>query len=556
MRWPLPQDYLEAVQTPRSSFVDRELREGVAETTALGLPRCASGRFASVFCFQCQDRKVAVRCFLAHVPDLHQRYAAISKFILADDMPCTVPFEYLDEGIHVNGRWHPILKMEWVEGPTFGEFVRANFENTTTTGLLANYFKEMTLDLRRHGIAHGDLQHDNIIVSDEGLRLVDYDGMFVPELAGQMANELGHENYQHPQRRENNFGPYLDNFSAWVIYTSLLAVSREPKLWNEFNNSGDCLLLRRSDFADPNRSRAFIRLQQHHDQRVRQHAYVLRSCLEQGLEELPPLCTPSAAAETQQFHDGASGRRDHQLITVPDWLSSPEFMSHRSLSYIDSTSENQTEKASNEDGAERFDTGHSLPAVQAPPLITGMVNATRHVSCFLKLEGELLEPVKREVTKLLLPEEQMLLAVQLTETDPPGMDFSPGPVAFVLCFAVCLCAIANIQWALMLTVVLILLPFLAIPSASLSASLDTKLKPLLVLTDKRILLAESEKTEERGWEAISINEIDTVTLDRENHQLQLRFRNAGGLNIGSDLSLIMEIARKLSELSPAAHALI
>ena len=44
--------------------------------------------------------------------------------------------------------------------------------------------------MREHVIAHGDLQHGNIIVQDDGtIRLVDYDGCYVPELAGLKSNE-------------------------------------------------------------------------------------------------------------------------------------------------------------------------------------------------------------------------------------------------------------------------------------------------------------------------------------------------------------------------------
>lgn len=558
MSWPLPQDYLEAVQTPRGSFTNRELCQGVAETTALGLPRCASGRFASVFCFQCQDRKVAVRCFLEQVPDLHQRYAAISKFILADDMPCTVPFEYLDEGIQVNGKWYPILKMEWVEGPTFGEFIRTHFENKIAIGLLANYFKELTLDLHRHGIAHGDLQHDNIIVSDEGLRLVDYDGMFVPELAGRASQELGHENYQHPKRGERDFGPYLDNFSALVIYTSLRALSGEPQLWNELNANGDCLLLRRADFSDPDRSRAFMRLKQHCDKRVRQHAHVLRSCLNKGLEELPSLDSTIAAAETPQFQGGGSAGRTDQLTNVPDWLSDSVYMPYGSLAHIESTTslpEERNEEASDKDGEECPHVGHSLSAVYPSPLTAGLAHRAVTIHCFVKLTDERVEHL---IADLLLPQEQMLLAIQLIDTDPSSIDkmvkLAAGKVLFMLFLAFSICAIFN--WGLAMAIMIpLLLTLLMLPLLIIfSTDFDNKLKPILLLTDRRILLkASTPPNEQQRWGAIPMHEIDTITLDRRNHQLQVRFRNAATLVISSDLSMLEEIADTLSQASPAVH---
>jgi hypothetical protein len=60
--------------------------------------------------------------------------------------------------------------------------------------------------LREAGVAHGDLQHGNVLLvpatdTDRlSLKLVDYDGMFVPALTGAQTGEVGHPAYQHPQR--------------------------------------------------------------------------------------------------------------------------------------------------------------------------------------------------------------------------------------------------------------------------------------------------------------------------------------------------------------------
>ncbi|QLQ08322.1 MAG: hypothetical protein HZY76_21580 [Anaerolineae bacterium] len=53
-------------------------------------------------------------------------------------------------------------------------------------------------NLQTHGIAHGDLQHGNVLVAADELRLIDYDGMYVPPLSGRESHEIGHRNYQHP----------------------------------------------------------------------------------------------------------------------------------------------------------------------------------------------------------------------------------------------------------------------------------------------------------------------------------------------------------------------
>ena len=292
--WPSPQDYCEAVQTPRLSFEDDELCNGAVKTSKLGLPVCMSGNFASVFCFDCGTKKVAVRCFLHNIPDQHQRYSAISKFVLSDDLECTVPFEYLEHGIRVHGDWYPILKMQWVDGITLNQFVAEHLENAMALNLLAGYFKDMVIDLQKSGIAHGDLQHDNILISDDSLRLVDYDGLFVPALAGCCANELGHPNYQHPLRTEEDFAPFLDHFSAWVIYFSLRTLSIDSSLLNKVQGGGDCLLLRQTDLQKPEQSEAFRLMENHANERIRNYALILRYFLSLPFAAVPPLNVPSS----------------------------------------------------------------------------------------------------------------------------------------------------------------------------------------------------------------------------------------------------------------------
>ncbi len=134
---------------------------------------------------------------------------------------------------------------------------RANIER------LRSQFAKVVAELKRIGIAHGDLQHGNIIVQASDLRLVDYDGTFVPTLAGQSSNELGHPNYQHPQRAATTFSASLDDFSAWLIYSSLSILSLEPMLFKKYAGGDECILFRHTDLKDPDNSRLFRELLNH-----------------------------------------------------------------------------------------------------------------------------------------------------------------------------------------------------------------------------------------------------------------------------------------------------
>ncbi len=289
MTWPSPQDYNEAVQTPSISMDDPELRTAIVETNELGLPRCVSGNFASVYCFANAAQKVAVRCFLHNVPDQAHRYREISKFVLGDDLPYTVPFDYIEKGVNIRGEWFPILKMEWVEGIAINQFVKQNLGNSEALLGLASRFRQMMVDLRVAGIAHGDLQHDNILIVDNEIRLVDYDGMFVPSLSNCAASELGHRNYQHPKRHSDFFDATLDNFSAWVIYSSLQCLAIDPSLWHLFQGGDDCLLFRHADYIAAEGSPELLFLTQHSDPRIRNYALHILHFLRFSAEAVIPI---------------------------------------------------------------------------------------------------------------------------------------------------------------------------------------------------------------------------------------------------------------------------
>ncbi|HNB22893.1 MAG TPA: hypothetical protein PKZ32_10755, partial [Candidatus Melainabacteria bacterium] len=231
MQWPTPQDYNETVQSPEFCFDNQELQQGAPETNAMGLPKPICGNFASVYQFECANRNVAVKCFLRNVYNQHQRYGHLSTFTAFNHVSTLLEFEYLLKGILVNGNWFPIVKMPWVEGLTLDQFIRKNMHNKQQMDRFISQFVELVFELERNGIAHGDLQHGNIIVRNKDLMLVDYDGIYVPAMNGEKANELGHVNHQHPQRTADVFNETIDRFSAWIIYHSMQVLKLDPTLW-------------------------------------------------------------------------------------------------------------------------------------------------------------------------------------------------------------------------------------------------------------------------------------------------------------------------------------
>lgn len=323
IEWPSPQDYHEAIQNPHICFDDFRLKEGTPEADALGMPRVSSGAFASVYRIRCRDGERAVRCFLHPVSDQQFRYEALLKSVRPDLLPWTVGYEYLSSGIRVGGQWYPVLCMDWVEGIPLNTFVEnlCYAKNSSAIESLRIKFSEMIAGLSNASVAHGDLQHGNILVRDGQLVLVDYDGMFVPGLRKQASNELGHPNYQHPRRAGHHFDERIDRFSAWVIDTALLCLREDPTLWRYSLEDGESLLFHRHDFAHPDHSTLFSHLCDHASTTIRDRASFLNEIIQLNVDQIPELeiasqvaCNESASTRTQTL---TSARR----TSLPDWLS-------------------------------------------------------------------------------------------------------------------------------------------------------------------------------------------------------------------------------------------
>jgi putative hemolysin len=145
-------------------------------------------------------------------------------------------------------------------------------------------------------LGHGDLQHGNVILvpgRDAGslaVKLIDYDGMFVPALAGSPSGEVGHPAYQHPQRlREGTYGPEVDRFPLLVIYVAIRAlVVGGRALWDRYDN-GDNLLFREQDLRSPRESSLFWDLVRLNDPEVRRLADRLSRAAYRPLDETPLL---------------------------------------------------------------------------------------------------------------------------------------------------------------------------------------------------------------------------------------------------------------------------
>lgn len=301
-KFPTGANYVEALQNPTLCFEDPDLKHGTVQQSPVLGPKAISGNFASVFSITAPGgQRYALKCFTSDSSTLEARYQAISK-ALADltpsglSQPWPVGIEYLPRGVLVAGEWYPSLKMAWVEGTSLITWVERNVRDAAAVLRTAERFAALVADLERVGIAHGDLQHGNLLVAaDSTLRLVDYDGMYVPALKGQGATENGHRNYQSPTRTSADFGPAMDRFSAWIIYLSLVAIATDPTIWDQLHdNDGEFLILKEDDFKEPRSSLAWSLLLTHSDPALRALATQAHGHLTAAAQAVPPLTTAGA----------------------------------------------------------------------------------------------------------------------------------------------------------------------------------------------------------------------------------------------------------------------
>jgi serine/threonine protein kinase len=263
--WPNADDYRQAIQNLRDSVEDEELRAGQPSLNARRKALLWAGNFAVVFRIECPQtgNTWALKCFTRPVVGQRDRYRRIAEELERARLPFTVDFRYLEQGVRAGGQWFAALKMRWVEGLALNQFVEKHLQQPQNLKMLLELWPKLAARLREARIAHADLQHGNVLLVPRergalALRLVDYDGMYVPALAGTRSGEVGHPAYQHPQRlREGTYNADVDRFSHLVIYTAIrcLTVSRTG-LWQRFN-TGENLLFRDSDFRRPEASELF-----------------------------------------------------------------------------------------------------------------------------------------------------------------------------------------------------------------------------------------------------------------------------------------------------------
>jgi hypothetical protein len=228
-----------------------------------------SGSYAVVFKASDNLNDYAIRCFISAEKENIDRYREIDKYLKKISSTWKVGIDLLENEIFIEGKYYPVLKMDWVEGQLLNHYITSILSENNELSKLQDEIVWVSKSLEENYVGHGDIQCGNIIISKSYygkiiLKLIDYDGLFVPNFSNKTNLERGRSEFQHPLRSLLPFNETIDRFSFWVILCALEALKYDKSLWYEVMNGGyntlDNLLFTGDDFRNFNNSKLVNRL--------------------------------------------------------------------------------------------------------------------------------------------------------------------------------------------------------------------------------------------------------------------------------------------------------
>lgn len=227
----------------------KALANPVGRFRTLGTPRVVpegnfrTGNDAVVFRIVSEEGVMMLKCYLRPPQAIAERCSCSQR------TPLTAYCQWLDKELTIDDDAGGMVEVgvtvgEWIEGRSLNdEILDAVIErDKERLARLSADFDRFALELIDQEWAHGDLKPENIIYSPRGMRLIDIDSIYTPELAGLTTTQLGTDGYRHPSRTEAHFDRHLDDYPIALISATLAALALDYDLYRRFDR-GDGVLI-------------------------------------------------------------------------------------------------------------------------------------------------------------------------------------------------------------------------------------------------------------------------------------------------------------------------
>lgn len=269
MALPTKDEISQAIEKPGKLNIPQ--LQGFSPIPGILGPESYSGGFCIVFPFVKGSEKKAVRVWHQEIGNIKQRYNLISPDIHNYGIPYLCDVTFVEDALEVEGTKVDVVVMEWIDGVPLKDYIetildshQSDTEKKSSLRTLATKLSDMFNFFHSLGFSHGDLQHENILVTPNGeIKLIDYDCFYTRALGNKYEQTTsGYKGYQHPKRFSSNIisNEKADYFSELIIYLSIIAISEDFSLWDIAKDSDFSFLLTEQDFDDLNQSSLATRI--------------------------------------------------------------------------------------------------------------------------------------------------------------------------------------------------------------------------------------------------------------------------------------------------------
>lgn len=279
-----------------------------------GKPRCSTGNSVIVFEVESQGRKMAMRVYMRNHPNLRaiygERYFEKELLVCASDTTHTLA---------------DVVLCDWHEGVSLQCKIEEWCCRPKKMAALSQMFERFALALLNEKWAHGDLKPENIIFSEDGLSLIDFDAMYREGFAVDDCVEIGTRQFQHPQRNKRSFGPEIDDYPIALITTALAAMAASDTIGREVPTM-DYLLVQ-PHLAVEGKDEMLHRIEMLFAERGDARHYRIAKLLRSPRHELPQLknlleatpynCSTSSQVPTLEYYGGYWGYAVDGRFVIP-----------------------------------------------------------------------------------------------------------------------------------------------------------------------------------------------------------------------------------------------